>query len=78
MQFWLGFEHVDNVIGIDKSADSIQVARETYPHCRYIELDIFHSTSQLLELAKDCTKVLIDINGNRLLAAVIDALEAAV
>ncbi|KAF0720269.1 Aste57867_456 [Aphanomyces stellatus] len=63
-----------NVIGVDKSHDSIAVAKKTYPRCQYVEMDIFHSREELLALAGDCTKVLIDINGNRLLGAVVDAL----
>ncbi|RHY35353.1 hypothetical protein DYB32_000157 [Aphanomyces invadans] len=66
------------VIGVDKSHDSIQIAKETYPRCRFVEMDIFHSRDDLLVLAADCTKVLIDINGNRLLPAVVDALQLVV
>ncbi|OQR98706.1 hypothetical protein ACHHYP_08277 [Achlya hypogyna] len=65
---------VENAIGIDKSTDSIAVAKATYPKCQFIELDIFHSSADLLALAQNCTKILIDINGNRLLGAVVDAL----
>ncbi|RHY86662.1 hypothetical protein DYB37_009940 [Aphanomyces astaci] len=63
-----------NVIGVDKSHDSIQIAKDSYPRCRFVEMDIFHSRDDLIALAADCTKVLIDINGNRLLPAVVEAL----
>ncbi|RQM19111.1 hypothetical protein B5M09_011799 [Aphanomyces astaci] len=63
-----------NVVGVDKSHDSIQIAKDSYPRCRFVEMDIFHSRDDLIALAADCTKVLIDINGNRLLPAVVEAL----
>ncbi|CAK4717503.1 hypothetical protein LEN26_005936 [Aphanomyces euteiches] len=65
---------VANVVGVDKSHESIQVAKQTYPHCQFVEMDIFHSRDELLALAAKCTKILIDINGNRLLEAVLNAL----
>ncbi|EQC35971.1 hypothetical protein SDRG_06713 [Saprolegnia diclina VS20] len=67
----VGFE---NVTGIDKSADSIAVAKVSHPQCHFIEMDIFRSTNELLAIASRCSKILIDINGNRLLGAVVDAL----
>ncbi|KDO30013.1 hypothetical protein SPRG_05202 [Saprolegnia parasitica CBS 223.65] len=65
---------VENVIGIDKSSDSIAVAKASHPQCQFIEMDIFRSSNELLALASRCSKILIDINGNRLLGAVVDAL----
>ncbi|OQS04835.1 hypothetical protein THRCLA_02962 [Thraustotheca clavata] len=65
---------LENVIGIDKSSDSIKIAKESHPDCQFIEMDIFRTPQELIQLTQKCSKILIDINGNRLLGAVVDAL----
>lgn len=60
-------------VGVDKSEESIQIARERYPQRRFILGDIFEDTLAL-SLESPCV-VAIDINGNRMLPAVLDCIQ---
>lgn len=60
-------------VGVDKSEESIQIAKERYPHRRFILGDIFQDE---LDLSLESPSVIaIDINGNRMLPAVLDCIQ---
>lgn len=63
-------------LGIDKSETSIQIARERYPNRDFLLGDIFEDD---LDIALENPSVVaIDINGNRMLPAVLDCIQLAV
>lgn len=62
-------------LGIDKSEESIQIARQRYPNQEYLLGDIFEDE---LPIALGSPSVVaIDINGNRMLPAVLDCIQVA-
>ena len=65
------------VMGLDKSKTHVDKARDLHPHVNaFVCLDIFHDTDKLRALVVEhrVNKVLLDINGNRLLPAVCRAI----
>jgi len=67
-------------LGIDKSEESIQIAKERYPDQRFLLKDVFED--DLLEIfnpkessANSSLVVSIDINGNRELPAVLNCIQ---
>lgn len=62
-------------LGVDKSENSIHIARERYPNRDFLLGDIL---SDDLDIKLDGpTNVAIDINGNRMLPAVLDCIQLA-
>ncbi|CAJ1940090.1 unnamed protein product [Cylindrotheca closterium] len=64
--------HCESKIGIDKSEESIGIAKERYPSRDFLLADVFEDFDAS---AHKPTVVAIDINGNRLLPAVIDCIQ---
>ncbi len=62
-------------LGVDKSEESIQIARQRYPNREYILGDIFEDDLTIPLGAPSV--VAIDINGNRMLPAVLDCIQLA-
>ena len=61
-------------LGVDKSEESIRIAKERYPDRDFLLGDIFEDE---MELARP-TVVAIDINGNRMLPAVLKCIQLAI
>ena len=72
--FGITVEHVDakSRIGVDKSEESIRIAKERYPSCQFLLGDIFDGLSVTLESP---SVVSMDINGNRELPAVLKCIQ---
>ncbi|KAL9653817.1 hypothetical protein ABK040_012878 [Willaertia magna] len=70
-------KYCKKVIGIDKSKEYIEMSRKNYPSLEFICLDILESKEEFINLSKELgvSKIYIDINGNRLLPTVLQALE---
>jgi hypothetical protein len=63
-------------LGVDKSEESIRTARERYPHRDFLLGDVFGDD---LGIDLESPSVIaIDINGNRMLPAVLDCIQLAV
>lgn len=63
-------------LGLDKSEESIRIARERYPNRNFLLGDVFGDD---LDINLESPSVIaIDINGNRLLPAVLDCIQLAV
>jgi hypothetical protein len=59
-------------VGVDKSEESIRIARERYPTCDFLLGDVFED----LEITpKNPLVVAMDINGNRELPAVLECIQ---
>ena len=70
-----------NVVGVDLAMESVEKARASYPDLRFEQLDIFEegAAAALQKLAPaGFGRVFIDINGSRMLPAVLEALRLAV
>ena len=65
----------DSRIGIDKSEESIGIAKERYPSREFLLADVFEDFDTT---AHKPTVIAIDINGNRALPAVIDCIQLAI
>lgn len=63
-------------IGVDKSEESIAIAKERYPHRDFVLGDIFED-DLASTLPQTPTVVAIDINGNRMLPAVLQCIQVA-
>jgi hypothetical protein len=61
-----------NVIGIDKSVQQHEVSKKDFPHIPFYLMDVLGEKPRFRELP-NCNKVFIDINGNRELEAVQEA-----
>jgi hypothetical protein len=62
-------------LGVDKSEDSIRIARERYPTRNFLLGDVFEDE---LDISLGSPSVVaIDINGNRMLPAVLDCIQLA-
>ena len=62
-------------LGVDKSEESIKIARERYPNRHFLLGDVFEDD---LDITLDNPSVIaIDINGNRMLPAVLDCIQLA-
>lgn len=64
-------------LGIDKSEESIQIAKTRYPDQKFLLRDVFED-DLTAEIGPDTTKPLvvsIDINGNRELPAVLKCIQ---
>jgi len=66
--------HCESKIGIDKSEESIGIAKERYPSRDFLLADVFENFDTS---AHKPTVIAIDINGNRALPAVIDCIQLA-
>jgi hypothetical protein len=78
--FGILVDHVQSTnckVGIDKSQESIQGAKERYPDQTYVLADVFDEEHFNTEHYNP-TVVAIDINGNRLLPAVLKCIELTV
>ena len=70
-----------NVVGVDLAMESVEKARASYPDLRFEQLDIFEegAVAALQKLAPaGFGRVFVDINGSRMLPAVLEALRLAV
>ena len=71
----------ENVVGVDLAMESVEKARASYPALSFEHLDIFEegAAAALQKLAPaGFGRVFIDINGSRMLPAVLEALRLAV
>ena len=71
----------ENVVGVDLAMESVEKARASYPDLRFEHLDIFEegAAAALQKLAPaGFGRVFVDINGSRMLPAVLEALRLAV
>ena len=67
----------ENVVGVDLAMESVEKARASYPDLTFEQLDIFEegAAAALQKLAPaGFGRVFIDINGSRMLPAVLEAL----
>eukprot|EP00164_Ancoracysta_twista_P013375 GFYU01021328.1.p1 GENE.GFYU01021328.1~~GFYU01021328.1.p1 ORF type:complete len:288 (-),score=73.93 GFYU01021328.1:162-1025(-) len=67
-----------NIVGIDISQDHLDQARESYPDIQFEHLNLFDELGAHRKIAKmhrrlNFNKVMIDINGNRMMKAVVEA-----
>ena len=71
----------ENVVGVDLAMESVEKARASYPDLRFEQLDIFEegAAAALQKLAPaGFGRVFVDINGSRMLPAVLEALRLAI
>ena len=85
MRSWQRLAHAAceqwNVVGVDLAMESVEKARVGYPALRFEQLDIFEegAAAALQKLAPaGFGRVFVDINGSRMLPAVLAALRFAV
>ena len=72
--FGITVDHVDakTRLGVDKSEESIRIAKERYPSCQFLLGDVFDGLNITLEKP---SVVSMDINGNRELPAVLGCIQ---
>ena len=67
-------------MGVDLAMESVEKARASYPDLRFEQLDIFEegAAAALQRSRPLASGVFVDINGSRMLPAVLEALRLAV
>lgn len=58
------------LLAVDCSKEAVEQSQELYPHIDFRRIDVFTDRLQLLEAARGCTVVFLDIGGNRELQSV--------